>query len=120
MNRSIEEAQSILLDLKSELQKFRDFWIIAQKDKLDFEQLSDAQWGVKSSRCWLHGSTDLQESNELERWLFDRPLLNGMAKEKTSKCIKCWKVWSQLKNRYYSDFPEYSKGMIVHLEKTSL
>lgn len=107
MNKSIVEAQSILLDLKSELQKCRDFWTRAQKDNPDFEQLSDAHWEVKNARCWLHGSTDLQESNELEKWLFDRPLLTDIANEKASKCIECWKEWSELKNKYYSEFPAF-------------
>ncbi len=115
----MEEAQSILLDLKSELQKHHDFWITAQKDNPDFEQLLNPHWEVKHARCWLHGATDLQESNELERWLFDKPLLTDMANEKASKCIECWKEWSDEKNRYYSDFSGFNvevplKDEILH------
>lgn len=119
INKSIEEAQSIVLGLKSDLQESYNFWTSAQKNNPDFEQLSDSHWQIKRARCWLHGATDVQESIELEKWLFDSPPLSDLANEKASKCIKYWKEWLYLQDQYYCDFPEFNtekplKGEILY------
>lgn len=107
MNKFIEDAQSILLNLKSELLKFREFWVTEQRGNPDFEQPSDGNWEIRQAKCWLHGSTDWSESVELEKWLFCNPLLTDMANEKASECIECWKEWSERESKYYSDFPGF-------------
>jgi len=107
MNNPLEEAQSILSNLKSELSKQRTWCSEVQSLNPDFEELSEEHWLKKQAQCWLHGGTDIREKNELDSWLFDKPPLSDTANEKASKCIKCWKVWLKQNDQYYVDFKEF-------------
>jgi hypothetical protein len=107
----IEEAQNILIDLKNNLEVSRKIWLSLEKDNPHIDELSLEKWN-KEARCWLHGATDLMESNELERWLFDHPPLSNTACGKATKYIKYWKEWLEIepkgKPRYYTpDFDEF-------------
>jgi hypothetical protein len=107
MTNAIEEAQNIILDLESDILRHKNIWTQIEADNPGWDQLSDENWQIKQARCWIHGATDLSESNELEKWLFDKPPLSDTAKEKASKCIKYWKQWLKQQDAYYRDFEEF-------------
>ena len=103
----IEEAQNILIDLESKLKKFESDWKKIRKENPTFEEVSEDNWQQKKARCWLHGGTRIWETNEFEKWLFDKPPLSATAKEKASKCIKYWREWLEQTDKYYADFKEF-------------
>lgn len=107
MSDPIEEAQQVLIELETELCKCRSLWVQLQNDNPGFEQTSEENWQIKHARSWIHGATDLWESNAIETWLFDKPPLSDNAKEKASKCIKYWKIWLEQSNAYYGDFEDF-------------
>lgn len=79
MCNPIEKAQSIILDLETELLQCKGVWIQIEKTNPGWEQLSDQNWQIKHARCWIHGATNILESIELDRWLFDNPPLSNTA-----------------------------------------
>lgn len=103
----IVEAQAVLNDLEYELQKYRNLWDQLKKDNPEFEPVSNENWGKKHAQCWLHGATELEESNALEKWLFDSPPLSNTAKENALKHIKAWKDELEQSDAYYAVFDEF-------------
>ncbi len=102
----LNEAKDILNDLENELAKKKLIWQQLDIDNPGFE-LSEKNWRDHQASCWLHGATDLRESNELERWLVMNPPLSDLAKTKALKCITAWKEWLTIKDAYYSDSEDF-------------
>ena len=107
MKYNFDEAQTIIEDLQQAITKNKQIRDGIKKNNPDWEQLSDAHWEEKKSRCWLHGATEIFETNELERWLFETPPLSDTAKESASKCVKCWIEWLNQSDAFYD---EHSKN----------
>jgi len=107
MKYNFDEAQAIVEDLQQEIEKKKQIRDEIKKLNPEWEQLSDEHWIEKKSRYWLHGATEIYESKELERWLFDTPHLSDTAKETASKCIQCWKEWLDQTDAYYGVFEDF-------------
>ena len=107
MTNLMEDAQDILLDLEGELQKYSELMSQIRSDNPGFDQVSEENISKTQATRWLHGATDLQECNEIEKWIFDKPPLTDLAKESASKCIWYWKEWLEQSNKYYGDFDEF-------------
>lgn len=52
MSNPLEEAQNILVDLETELEKMRKIWLKIENDNPGFEQVSPKYWLQKQARCW--------------------------------------------------------------------
>lgn len=100
---AIQEAQDILIDLKTTLEKLRKIWL---PPKLNDKDLL-VNWNRKYAICWIHGATELNEANKLGEWLFDNPPFSDLAKKKASKFIKHWRNWLEEEDNYYEPFSEF-------------
>lgn len=76
---------------------------------------------------WLHGATKIEEANELERWLVDRPPLSEMATENAAKCINWWKNWLKRENAHYAGFKKFKfekplkeESLIQYLQRIAI
>lgn len=87
----LQQAQDILIDLGTALKEGEKIWLQLKQDNPHIEQASTQHWRENSSKYWLHGATDVFESNELERWLFTHVELPQLAQQKASYLIGCWK-----------------------------
>ena len=107
MNDSLNEAQEILNDLENDLAKTRTLWKQIEMDNPGFDPVSEEHWKIRCARSWLHGATDVRESNQLEKWIFDHPPLSETAKSSASKCIKYWREWLVITKAYYEPFEDF-------------
>ncbi len=104
MKHNLDEARAIIEDLQQAIEEKKLVRDEIKKLNPDWEQLSDENWIQQESRCWLHGATEVLESTELEKWLFDNPPLSNTANEKAEKIIKYWKAWLKQTNKYHRIF----------------
>lgn len=86
----LQQAQDVLIDLTKALQKKKKAWLQIRKDNPHFEEVSEEYWREKSSRCWLHGATELSESNELDQWLHTNVGRSKLFQKRTSYLIGLW------------------------------
>lgn len=87
----LENAKATLIDLETALNKKRKVWLSIKKDNPEFEQLSDENWRDTSSRSWLHGGTNIFETNELDQWLFQKVSLSLLAQQEVQPLILSWR-----------------------------
>lgn len=107
MNAPLKEAQEILNDLENDLAKTRALWKQIEIDNPGFDPVSDEHWKIRCARSWLHGATDIRESNQLEKWIVDHPPLSETAKSSAIQCIKYWREWLVIKDAYYEPFADF-------------
>ncbi len=110
MNDPLIEIQHLLDNFEDELSTIRSIWKQLEIDNPSFDQVSEGNWQEKQARMWLHGATDAWECNELERWLYDSPLLTEAATLSASNVKRSWR--NKLKRKepfgaYYIDFNEF-------------
>lgn len=107
MTNFLKDAQNLLIDFETQLQRYKESMSQIRFDNPGFEQVSEESVSQTEDTRWLHGSTDIHECNAIEKWLFDKPPLSDLAKEDASKCIKFWKAWLKQSNKYYEGFKEF-------------
>lgn len=107
MSEELEEAKSMLNDLENDLKELEAFYNQVRIDNPCFSPVSNQEWERKKACCWIHGATELHETNELERWLFDNPPLSDFAKENATECVRCWREWLEIKDAYYEPFEAF-------------
>lgn len=59
-----------------------------------------------AQRCWLHGATEITESNELGKYLFEAPAKTELAVTNAEDFIVDWREWLEEKGpmgAYYTD-----------------
>ena len=66
----IKEFKEIIEDLIQGINAIKAAWENIRELNPDFEQVSEEEWRSKEALCWLHGGTKLQETVELEQWLY--------------------------------------------------
>ncbi|MGH2637903.1 MAG: hypothetical protein ACRDF4_01235, partial [Rhabdochlamydiaceae bacterium] len=86
----LTQAHEVLNDLENALVKKKECWLQIRKDNPNFEEVSESNWREKSSRCWLHGGTELSETRELDQWLFHRVELLRLAKKRVASLLERW------------------------------
>jgi hypothetical protein len=107
MYKILKEARVVLNDLEATLEKAKAIWNQIDTDNPQVSDTHNNEWQKKKARCWLHGGTDLIETNELEKWLFDNPFPSNISQENAAKCVTCWEEWLELKEAYYEPFEEF-------------
>lgn len=107
MNDPLQTAQDVLTDLENDLAKIRALWKQIEIDNPGFDPVSEEHWKIRHARSWLHGATEILESNQLEQWIFDHPPLSETAKSSAIKCIAHWKEWLAMKDAYYEPFEDF-------------
>jgi len=66
VNDPLKEAQEILNDLEKDLTKIRALWKQFDIDNPGFDPISEEHLKTKCARSWLHGATEILETNQLE------------------------------------------------------
>lgn len=107
MTLNFDGAIAIIEDLQQAIEQKKQILDELRHLNPDWEQLSPDNRENNKTRYWLHGATELDETNNLERWLFDSPPLSDTAKELASKCVQYWKEWLEQTNAYYGDFEQF-------------
>ncbi len=106
MTDFLEQAKEVLNDLEKELEKGKAIWESFIGPGPDWEKRSKNSWIEKQAKSWLHGATHIVETNELDRWHFDRPPLSETARTSAKHIVKCWREWLEIKDgkgAYYMD-----------------
>lgn len=106
----LEEAKEILIEFEDALEKKKRIWLQVRKGDLNSKEASEG-WKEKSSRCWLHGATNIFEANKLEEWIFTKPELTKIAQKKANIFIKLWRKIIKEKSPYgyyYADDPKFN------------
>lgn len=67
------EFREIIDDLVQGINAIAETYSSIRELNPDFKQASAKEWRKKEARCWLHGGTELQETTELEQWLYYYP-----------------------------------------------
>ena len=97
MANDLSELKKILNELEQEIE---------EKKRVRNEQGFNApDW---AQRCWLHGATEVPESNELERYLFEAPAKTELAVTNAGDFFVEWREWLEEKGTmgwgaYYVD-----------------
>lgn len=108
MNNPLNEAQELLCGLEEDLAETEAFWKQIAIDNPGFDPVSEEYRKIRRTRSWLHGTTEVREYNQLEKWTFDRPPLSETAKSSAAKCIKDWKEWLVTQDAYYEPFADFA------------
>ncbi len=98
----LNKIKDILDELEKDLDEVKKIWDEMREINPHFDQLSEEHWIERRTYSWLHGATNVQESNELEQWLFDSPSPSYTAKMKASEAIKHWKNYLKDNNSKYN------------------
>ena len=110
MTDHLSAAKQILSNLKSTLETQQSWWEQARVDNPNFSPLSHKSQKEKHAQCWLHGTTNFLESNEIDRWLFDNPPLTQTAKSNAKDAYDVWRTWLEHpkpNGAYYSEFEDF-------------
>ena len=101
----LSNAKEILTDLQNDIDGLQKIWAEIRENNPNFEEVSEENWEVRNAQCWLHGATNVNERNELEKWLnFELPL-SATAKTKAKIFYHQW-TEHILEEGVYADFYE--------------
>ncbi len=103
----LDEAIEVLNDLENVLEECRKLWMQIENDNRGFGPVSEQNWQKKQAHCWIHGATELLETNEMERWLFDRPPSSPMSNTNARECVRNWREWLEIEDAYYEPFDDF-------------
>jgi len=103
MDNPLSTAIAILSDLEAELESVEKIWGQLRQDNPSFEEMSENSWQSKRACIWLHGATQVQERNELEKWLNFNTVPSPMANDKATIYYKNW-GYHIMAEGIYADF----------------
>lgn len=109
MHRKLKEVRTILDDLEANLERMRVIWNPIDPER-PLETNESDEWRKKKARCWLHGATDLFETNALEKWIFDYPPPSDFSQDLATKYVDYWRQWLELEDAYYEPFDDFQFG----------
>jgi hypothetical protein len=123
MENPLDEAIAILMEFEVALEQGRQLWIPKNADAT-----FGHEWQKKYARCWIHGTTHILESNELERSKVDMLTLSPMAAGDARKYIRKWKKSLEDKNSYYDPagghfrfkMPQKNENLAEFIYKTAV
>lgn len=122
---SLNEIAVLLNGLESDLKNMENMWMPIEKESPD--PLFEKHWQQREARCWLHGSTDFFESQELEQWKIAPLALSDLAKTNARECIEHWREWLDQEDAYYEPFemftfpnPARDESLIDFLKKMAI
>lgn len=105
MNKDCTELRLIIEELIADIEKNKTICCDLRELNPTFEQVSEESWQKKEATLWIHGATQISESNELERWLYAEPPLSVTAKSQAMEHYEEWKEYL-LEGGEYHEFVE--------------
>jgi hypothetical protein len=89
----LNEIRNILDAFEEKIARTQTIWEELRELNPDFEQVSSENWQEKYYRMWLHGTTEVYECNELERWLYGDPSNTEIASSLAQDAHDAWRDW---------------------------
>lgn len=107
MRDPLENAKKLLNELDQSIEELKKIWSPPREDLSFFFHPKPRTWEEKKASCWISGSGEITESDQLEKRVqVDLPL-SDLAKDKASHSVKCWKEWLSIKQAYYEYFDAF-------------
>ena len=107
MGDHLENAKKVLDKLEQGVEQLKEIWSPPREDLSFFFHPKPRTWEEKKASCWISGSGEISESDELEKRVQIDLSFSDLAKKDAVNCVAFWREWLSITKAYYEDFDAF-------------
>ena len=101
MSKNCQKLIVVIEELITDIEARRKIWDMFIKHNPNLESFLEEKWLKEEALCWMHGTADICEINEQEKWLFVEPPISKTVISKARTEYNAWGAYINEEGGYH-------------------